>query len=167
MHPASLYCTCRHLGYLKHVPSSKTKRKAQKYDTHVKLGEKWQINVKYVLAACYFGSVPQKYYQYTVIDEASREHFIYPYMEQGIYSTVDFLQRAIAYFGYTPKILQTDNSTECTHTKKTCRTPPHDAMCDKLGIAHKRIRPRITWHNGKVERSHHNDQERFYNHLSF
>ena len=23
------------------------------------------------------------------------------------------------------------------------------------------------WHNGKVERSHRNDQERFYNHLSF
>jgi hypothetical protein len=29
------------------------------------------------------------------------------------------------------------------------------------------IRPRTPWHNGKVERSHRNDQERFYNDLRF
>ena len=32
---------------------------------------------------------------------------------------------------------------------------------------HKLIRPRTPWHNGKVERSHRNDQERFYNFLKF
>ncbi len=31
----------------------------------------------------------------------------------------------------------------------------------------KKIRPRTPRHNGKVERSHRNDQERFYNHMSF
>ena len=31
----------------------------------------------------------------------------------------------------------------------------------------KLIRPRTPWHNGKVERSHRNDQERFYNYLKF
>lgn len=166
-HPASLYRICRHLGYLKHVPSTKAKRKTQKYDTPAELGEKWQLDVKHVPAACYSGSVPQKYYQYTVIDEASRERFIYPYMEQSSYSTIDFLRRAIAYFGYKPKILQTDNGTEFTYTKKTKRTHPLDVICGTLGITHKRIRPRTPWHNGKVERSHRNDQERFYNHLSF
>ena len=40
-------------------------------------------------------------------------------------------------------------------------------VCNSLGIDHKRIRPRTPRHNGKVERSHRNDQERFYNHLSF
>lgn len=40
-------------------------------------------------------------------------------------------------------------------------------MCSELGIVHKRIRPRTPRHNGKVERSHRNDQERFYNHMSF
>lgn len=39
--------------------------------------------------------------------------------------------------------------------------------CDKLHIIHKTIRPRTPWHNGKVERSHRNDQERFYNYLKF
>ena len=34
-------------------------------------------------------------------------------------------------------------------------------------MEHKCIRPRTPWHNGKVERSHRNDQERFYNLLSF
>ena len=125
------------------------------------------MDVKHVPAACYSGSVPQKYYQYTVIDEASRERFIYPYMEQSSYSTIDFLRRAIAYFGYKPKILQTDNGPEFTYTKKTKRMHPLDVICGTLGITHKRIRPRTPWHNGKVERSHRNDQERFYNHLSF
>ena len=62
--------------------------KPQPYDTPTKLGIKWQMDVKYVPAACYSGSIPQKFYQYTVIDEASRERFIYPYMEQSSYSTV-------------------------------------------------------------------------------
>ena len=72
-----------------------------------------------------------------------------------------------AYFGCKPKILQTDNGTEFTYTKKTKRTHPLDVICGTLGITHKRIRPLTPWHNGKVERSHRNDQERFYNHLSF
>ena len=125
------------------------------------------MDVKYVPVACYSGSVPQKFYQYTVIDEASRERFIYPYMEQSSYSTVDFLKRAIDYFGYHPQILQTDNGSEFTHVKKTNLTHPLDIICGTIGIKHKRIRPRTPRHNGKVERSHRNDQERFYNHMSF
>jgi transposase InsO family protein len=125
------------------------------------------MDVKYVPTACDSGLVPQKFYQYTVIDEASRERFIYPYMEQSSYSTVDFLKRAIIYFGYKPQILQTDNGAEFTHLKKTDRTHPLDVVCKQLSIEHKRIRPRTPRHNGKVERSHRNDQERFYNHMSF
>lgn len=166
-HPDSLYRVYRRLGYSSSAPSTKSKRKPQPYDTPTKLGIKWQMDVKYVPAACYSGSVPQKFYQYTVIDEASRERFIYPYMEQSSYSTVDFLKRAIDYFGYHPQILQTDNGSEFTHVKKTNRTHPLDVICGKIGIKHKRIRPRTPRHNGKVERSHRNDQERFYNHMSF
>ena len=35
-----------------------------------------------------------------VIDEASRERFIYAYNEHSSYSTIDFTERAIIYFGY-------------------------------------------------------------------
>lgn len=139
----------RRLGYSSSAPSTKNKRKPQPYDTPTKLGIKWQMDVKYVPTACYSGSVPQKFYQYTVIDEASRERFIYPYMEQSSYSTVDFLKRAIIYFGYQPQILQTDNGAEFTHLKETDRIHPLDVICNKIGITHKRIRPRTPRHNGK------------------
>ena len=57
--------------------------------------------------------------------------------------------------------------SEFTHTSKTDRIHPFDVLCAQLNITHKLIRPRTPWHNGKVERSHRSDQERFYNHLRF
>ena len=166
-HPGSLYRVYVRLGYSSKATSTKKTYKPQPYDTPTKLGIKWQMDVKYVPTECYSGSVPQKFYQYTVIDEASRERFIYPYMEQSSYSTIDFIKRSIEYFGYKPQILQTDNGTEFTYIKKTNRIHPVDIFCQKLNITHKLIRPRTPRHNGKVERSHRNDQERFYNFLKF
>ena len=64
-------------------------------------------------------------------------------------------------------MIQTDNGGEFTHTQKTDRVHPLDALCIRLHIAHNTIRPKTPWHNGKVERSHRNDQERFYNYLKF
>lgn len=166
-HPGSLYRVYCRLGFSSKAPSTKKVRKPQPYDTPTQLGIKWQLDVKHVPAACYSGTVPQKFYQYTVIDEASRERFIYPYMEQSSYSTIAFLKRAFTYFGYKPDILQTDNGTEFTYITKTNRTHPLDIFCNELDIQHKLIRPRTLQHNGKVERSHRNDQERFYNFLRF
>jgi transposase InsO family protein len=108
-----------------------------------------------------------RYYQYTMIDEASRERFIYPYLEQSSYSTVDFVKRAIAYFGYQPKMIQSDNGFEFTHNKNTKMIHPFDILCGELAIIHKLIRPRTPCHNGKVERSHRNDNNRFYLTLKF
>ncbi|MCM1494230.1 MAG: DDE-type integrase/transposase/recombinase [Bacteroides sp.] len=166
-HPASLYRIYRSLGYSSAAPSTKKKSSPKPYDTPTELGIKWQLDVKYVPVLCYKGSVPQKFYQYTIIDEASRQRFIYPYMEQSSYSTIDFVKRAIPYFGYKPLIIQTDNGGEFTHLAKTSRMHPFDIFCSQAGITHKLIRPRTPQHNGKVERSHRNDQERFYNHISF
>lgn len=167
-HPGSLYRVFARLGFRKQVESTKKKsRHLKHYETPAMLGEKWQLDVKHVPAACYTGRDGNKFYQYTIIDEASRERFIYPYLEQSSYSTVDFVKRAISYFGYTPKMIQTDNGAEFTHFKKTARIHPFDLFCNSFGITHKLIRPRTPWHNGKVERSHRNDQERFYNFLHF
>ena len=166
-HPGSLYRVFVRLGFSSKMPSTKNKRKTKPYDTPTSLGVKWQMDVKYVPTACYSGSVPQKFYQYTMLDEASRERFIYPYMEQSSYSTVDFVKRAITYFGYKPQILQTDNGAEFTHISKTKRIHPLDILCKQLHMQHKKIRPRTPQHNGKVERSHRNNQERFYNIMHF
>ena len=110
----------------------------KKYDTPTQIGIKWQMDVKYVPKICYVGTDGQKFYQYTVIDEASRE-----------------------------RILQTDNGQEFTHISNTKRIHPLDALCNELNIQHKLIKPRTPRHNGKVERSHRNDQQRFYSYLSF
>lgn len=166
-HPGSLYRIYKTLGFSSKAPSTKKKRKHHPYDTPTDLGVKWQLDVKYVPKACYVGEIPDRFYQYTMIDEASRERFIYPYREQSSYSTIDFVKRAISYFGYRPKIIQTDNGFEFTYPKDYKRMHPFDRFCNDIGTQHKLIRPRTPWHNGKVERSHRNDQERFYNYLSF
>lgn len=166
-HPGSLYRVYRALGFSSKAPSTKKKRKPKIYDTPEALGIKWQMDVKYVPSACYVGEMPDKFFQYTMIDEASRERFIYPYREQSSYSTIDFVKRAIAYFGYTPQTIQTDNGFEFTYPKDYKRTHPFDLFCESIEVTHKLIRPRTPWHNGKVERSHRSDQERFYNFLRF
>ena len=42
-----------------------------------------------------------------------------------------------------------------------------DTLLKSLEIKHYKIRPRTPEHNGKVERSHRNDNERFYSYLKF
>ena len=163
---SSLFRVLRKMGI--YVNKEKKERYTpKKYDTPSNIGIKWQMDVKYVPKYCYSGNDGQKFYQYTIIDEASRERFIYPYREQSSYSTIDFVKRAIVYFGYQPKIIQTDNGQEFTYTMKTDRTHPLDTLLNQLNITHQLIRPRTPRHNGKVERSHRNDQNRFYNFLSF
>lgn len=165
-HAASLYRVMKKLGY--YINKEQHKKYIPKhYDTPKELGIKWQLDVKYVPKYCYSGNDNEKFYQYTVIDEASRERFIYPYREQSSYSTVDFIKRAILYFGYKPETIQTDNGAEFTHIAKTNRIHPFDVFCNQEHIEHKLIRPRTPRHNGKVERSHRNDQQRFYNYLKF
>lgn len=145
------------------------------YETPEMLGTKWQMDVKYVPVVCYKGEMvhydDNKYYQYTMIDEATRERFLFPYKEHCTSSTIDFVKRAIAYFGYAPAIIQTDNGGEFTNVKKPGQKEPvkHglDILLDKLHIRHQLIRAYTPRLNGKVERSHRSDQESFYNNLKY
>lgn len=164
----SLYRLLRRMGYYQ----NKTVREPYQpkpYHTPEVIGIKWQMDVKYVPTECNVSKDPfgRRYYQYTVIDEASRERFIRAYPEQSSYSTLDFVLRAFKHFGYIPRTIQTDNGTEFTHTGKTDRTHPLDRLCRHYGIRHQLIKPRTPRHNGKVERSHRNDNERFYKTLRF
>ena len=49
------------------------KRKYMYLKSIIPRTEKWQLDVKYVPVKCYVGDRPDKFYQYTMIDEASRE----------------------------------------------------------------------------------------------
>lgn len=169
-HPMSLYNFLRKKGWYGDV-KKKVKYVPQPYDTPIHIGEKWQLDVKFVPRDCYVGKLKEerRFYQYTVIDEATRERFIYPYQEQIATNTIDFLKRAIIYFGYKPHIIQTDNGSEFTYTRQTKHDQVHllDKFCFINKIKHQLIRPRTPRHNGKVERSHRCDNERFYKTLKF
>ena len=75
-----------------------------------------QLDVKHVPKYCKHKNLPldKKYYQYTIIDEASRERFIYFFDEYNQFNTTQFLMMAIKYYGYIPNIIQTDNGPEFT-----------------------------------------------------
>ena len=145
------------------------KKHNKKYETPKNIGEKWQIDAKYVPNECKV-KLPEdkRYYQYTGIDEASRERFIWWYEELTPTNTVDFVKRCIEYFGYKPRTIQTDNGTEFSYNQaKIKKEHPMDMLLNSLNIKHYKIRPRTPEHNGKVERSHRNDNERFYSYLKF
>ena len=70
--------------------------------------------------------------------------------------------------GYKPKEIQTDNGIEFTYNKADIKKiHPLETLLKELGIKHHKIQPRTPEHNGKVERSHRNDNERFYSYLKF
>ena len=167
--PVTLYRFLRKNGYFKDLRKDRKNYKPKPYDTPVHIGEKMQLDVKVVPYDCRTKEVPfdMHFYQYTIIDEATRERFIFPYKEQCADSTCDFVKRAINYFGYVPKMIQTDNGQEFTFIRETDKIHKFDLLCKKLKIEHKLIKPRTPRHNGKVERSHRNDNERFYRYLKF
>lgn len=166
-HVTSLYRVLRKLGYYLKA-DKKIKRYIPKpYHTPCYIGEKMQLDVKHIPKTCASVATSLRFYQYTMIDEATRERFIYAYEEYSTYSTIDFVNRAIRYFGYLPKIIQTDNGSEFTYPQKTKKIHPLDQWCKKYHIIHQLIRPRTPRHNGKVERSHRNDNQRFYQFLKF
>ena len=66
--------------------------------------------------------------------------------------------------------VQTDNGFEFTNrfsNSKRDLTTLFETTAAQLGIRHKLIRPYTPRHNGKVERSHREDQKRFYSCRSF
>ena len=151
------------------IKNTSKKKHNKKYNTPEKIGEKGQMDVKYVPNECKVG-LPEdiKYYQYTYIDEATRERYLYWYEEHTPANTVDFVKRVIKYMGYKPKEIQTDNGIEFTYNQaKIKKEHPLDKLLKELGIKHHKIQPRTPEHNGKVERSHRNDNERFYSYLKF
>ena len=167
----SLYRVMKRLGML---PEKKKESKPapKPYEQMTHPGERIQVDVKVVPRHC-IADPTMKLYQYTAIDEYSRLRFIYGYEEQSTYSSADFAKRLVKWYkrhGITVECIQTDNGFEFTNrfsTSKRNKPTLFEATLAKLGIRHKLIRPYTPRHNGKVERSHREDHNKFYSCHSF
>ena len=163
--PESLYRVMKKLGLLPNKPKP-PKRQPKPYEQMTHPGERVQIDVKVVPRKC-ITDPEMKLYQYTAIDEYSRMRFLYGYKEQSTYSSADFAERVIKWFkrrGISVECIQTDNGFEFTNRFSTNRDKPtlFESTLERLGVSHKLIRPYTPRHNGKVERSHREDHNKFY-----
>ena len=127
-------------------------------------GQRVQIDVKYVPAACMVGAVKdESFFQYTAIDEYSRFRYIEAFQEHNSYSSMIFLEHMLKAFPFKVDCVQTDNGCEFTkRLQKEHDLTLFEEKLKELGIRHKLIKPYTPRHNGKVERSHRKDNEYFY-----
>ena len=144
----------------------KAKRKPKPYQRASYPGQKIQLDVKYVPSYCVVNG--QKYYQYTAVDECTRWTYREMYEEHSTYSSRDFLIKLIRHAPFPIREVQTDNGTEFTNrlivTKSKHLTMFEKALVD-CGIIYHRIQIATPRHNGKVERQHRIDEERFYSRM--
>jgi transposase InsO family protein len=137
-----------------------------------KPGELIEIDVKYVP-----GTVAGKrYYQYTAIDTATRWRYLRVFEEQTTFHSIAFLKDVIQRFPYAITGVKTDNGSIFTNyylgtNKRSDQTVKTlhalDQFCGDNNIVHYLIDPGKPAQNGTVERSHREDQQKFYERNKF
>ena len=154
-------------------PAAKPQKpyKLKPYEQMTYPGQRIQVDVKVVPRKC-ITDPELRLFQYTAIDEFTRLHFLAAYPEQSTYSSSDFLKRLTRWYkrrGIEVQRVQTDNGFEFTNRFSSNKNKPSlfEQTARQLGIQHKLIRPYTPRHNGKVERSHREDQKRFYSTHAF
>ncbi len=161
----------KRLGLKEQRKRKAPRRQDRRYPELTVPGEKVQIDVKEVPFCCLRGNLLKNnkhLYQWTAIDECTRIRFIYGFEEHTPANSVKFLRMLVKVFPFKIQTIQTDNGREFTY-KYTSDTVecPFETELKRLETQHKLIPPRTPWHNGKVERSHRNDQRYFYDWESF
>ena len=114
--PESLFRVMRKLGMF---PAGKPQNpyKPKPYEQMTHPGERVQIDVKVVPRKCIADS-ELRLFQYTAIDEFTRLRFLAAYPEQSTYSSADFLQKVVKWYGrrgIKVECVQTDNGFEFTN----------------------------------------------------
>jgi transposase InsO family protein len=155
------------------VKKYRVKRVKYKYiKIPLERGELVEIDVKYVPETI----DGRRYFQYTAIDCASRWRYLQTYDEQTSHHSILFLEEVLRIFPYKIKAIKTDNGSIFTNyyigtNKRSDLTVKHihalDVFCQQNGIIHYLIDPGKPAQNGKVERSHREDQEKFYEQHTF
>jgi hypothetical protein len=159
-----------------------TRKKRQKKNLHTRRYEIYepgflQIDTKIVEKD---GETGQKLVQFTAIDECSRVRFLSGSLFKSATAACEFLRKAVAFYaslGVTVVRAQTDHGTEFTlpgneatqnsYARGDTEEAQFTLLCEELGITHRLIAVRTPQLNGKVERSHRTDEERFYSRFKF
>ncbi len=138
-----------------------------------KPGELIEIDVKHVPGRI----AGKRYFQYTAIDTASRWRYLRTFEEESTHNTCVFLLEVIGRFPHPVTGVKTDNHVTFTNLysggslKRADLSPAHphalDILCAKHGITHYLIDRGKPAQNGTVERSHREDQEKFYERNTF
>ena len=135
-------------------------------------GELVEIDVKYVPGKI----ADRRYFQYTAIDVASRWRHLEIFSEQTNHHAVAFLGIIIERFEHPIQAIKTDNHATFTNRyngsyKREDLSPRQmhalDQFCAEHHIVHYLIDPGKPAQNGTVERSHREDQEKFYEQNKF
>ena len=169
--PESLFRVMRKLGLFPRQ-EKKLSYKPKPYEQMTCPGQRIQVDVKVVPRRC-ITDPELRLYQYTAIDEFTRLRFLAAYPEQSTCSSADFLKKLFKWYahrGIRVECVQTDNGFEFTNRfSNSKRNLPtlFESTAAQLGIRHKLIRPYTPRYNGKVGRSHREDQKRFYSCRSF
>lgn len=135
-------------------------------------GELVEIDVKYVPGII----AGKRYFQYTAIDTASRWRYLEVFDEQSGWNSCAFLGEVIKRFPHQIRAVKTDNgfifTNRYTGTYRRLDLMPKgvhafDRFCNERKIIHYLIDPGKPAQNGQVERSHREDQEKFYDMHTF
>jgi len=152
---------------------SPTCGKSRPYEPMKYPGERIQIDVKYVPRGCLSPKLLEvapytKFFQYTAIDEYSRLRILEGYDEHDTYSSSLFLRQAVSFYkahGIEVECVQIDHGAE--FTKRLTANDDNnlslfELTAKQLNVRVKYIKPHTPRHNGKVERSHREDQKLLY-----
>lgn len=163
VHRSTIYAILKRKGLIR-KPFRKTKKKYKMYTLpypgHI------QMDIKMI-----GGYRPNRFVQYTAIDDCTRMRFTKLCRERSTYSSIRFLGYILKRFPFTVKTVRTDNDSVFTnaytgeprtHPLKVPRTHPFTLACKEQNIEHILNRPACPQQNGKVERSHRTDSEEFY-----
>lgn len=137
----------------------------------LKRGELVEVDIKWVP-----GRIKgERYFQFTAVDAATRWRYLQVYEEEFTFSALQFLKELIRVADFKIKAIKTDNAS-CFSNRHSGyyksdlpfpRTHAFDRLCSKNNIVHYLIDPGKPQQNAFVERSHREDQEKFYKQTQF
>ena len=170
LHPRTIGKILKKEGLVRRYRVKKVKYKYLRAERQP--GELLEMDVKYVPGAI----KGLKYYQYTVIDTATQWRHLEVFDEQSTHHAIKMMEIVREKFPHPIKAIKTDNHSTFTNyylganhrsdlTVKTIHAL--DQWCAKHHIIHYLIDPGKSAQNGTVERSHREDEEKFYQRNTF